>query len=127
LFCVKYEQFFAAIPTVLSQVDGICSDMIKVKFFAKDNKKDFKPKISVFISDQFPMADNFFFGPLMNSPVIMLSEKDAKNHPFQPNRHTVMHGIDVNYGTEENFYKCFSLLTYLSDVLFELEEKEILL
>jgi len=62
----------------------------------------------------------------MNSPVIMLSEKDAVNHPFQINRHTVMHGMDVSYGTEVNLYKCFSLLKYLSDVLFELEQEAVL-
>ena len=126
IFCVEHKKFFPAIPTVLSQVYGICNDMTKVKFFAKDNKKDFKPKICVFISDQFPQSDNFFFGPIMNSPVIMLSEKDAVNHLFQINRHTVMHGMNVKYGTEVNFYKCFSLLKYLSDVLFELEEESVL-
>ena len=126
IFCVEHKKFFAAIPTMLSQIDGICRDMIRVKFFAKDNKKNFKPKISVFISDRFPLSDNFFFGPIMNSPVIMLSEKEAANHPFQINRHTVMHGMDVKYGTEVNFYKCFSLLKYLFDVLFELEEESVL-
>jgi len=56
----------------------------------------------------------------------MLSEKDAVKHPFQVNRHTVMHGMDVRYGTEVNFYKCFSLLKYLSDVLLKLEEEAVL-
>ncbi len=68
---------------------------------------------------------NFFFAPITNSPVIMSNEKDAKKL-HQINRHTVMHGIDVKYGTEVNFYKCFSLLKYLSDVLFELEENSVL-
>lgn len=123
IFCVKHKKFFAAIPTVLSQVDGICTDMIKMKFFSKDHKRGYIPKISVYISDQFPLVDNFFVAPIMTSPIIMLSEHDAKNHPFEINRHTVMHGMDVNYGTEINFFKCYSLLKYLSDVLFELEEE----
>ncbi|WP_159477609.1 hypothetical protein [Dyadobacter sp. 3J3] len=96
IFCVEHKKFFAAIPTVLSQVDGICTDMIKMKFFSKDHKRGYIPKISVYISDQFPLVDNFFFAPIMGSPIIMLSEHDAKNHPFQINRHTVMHGMDVN-------------------------------
>jgi hypothetical protein len=125
IFCVEHRKFFAAIPTVLSQVDGICSDMINMKFFAKDHRRGYKPKISVYISDQFPLVDNFFFAPIMTSPVIMLSENDARNHPFQINRHAVMHGMDVKYGTEVNFFKCFSLLKYLSDVLFELVEEMI--
>jgi len=53
IFCVENGKFFTAIPAVLSQVDGICSDMIRVKFFAKDNKKDFKPKISVLLVTNF--------------------------------------------------------------------------
>ncbi|TKT84888.1 hypothetical protein [Dyadobacter frigoris] len=72
IFCVENKKFFAAIPTVLSQVDGICNDMINMKFFAKDHKRGYKPKISVYISDQFPLVDNFFFAPIMTSPVIML-------------------------------------------------------
>ena len=48
IFCVEYKKFFTAIPIMLSQVDGICSDMINVKYFGKDHKMDFKPKISVF-------------------------------------------------------------------------------
>jgi hypothetical protein len=34
--------------------------------------------------------------------------------------------MDVMYGTEVNFFKCFSLLKYLSDVLLELGEEAVL-
>lgn len=66
---------------------------------------------------------DLFLSPIKNQTPIMVREVDIRKYPCTLNRHEVLHGVNVNYGTEVNSLKCMSLLIYISDLLVELDEK----
>ena len=114
------------IPTALTQVDGICFDFTKKKFFIKekkDKKYKFLPEV---IAELEKSAGNFlelYLSPLQNQTPIMAREQDIGKFPCKLNRHEILHGIRTDYGTEVNSLKVISLLKYVSDLLTDLDNK----
>ncbi len=114
------------IPVILTQVDGICFDFTKKKFFITE-KKDKKHKwLTEVIVELEKSAGNFlelYLSPLQNQTPIMAREKDIDKFPCKLNRHEILHGIKTDYGTEINSLKVISLLKYVSDLLTEIDKK----
>ncbi|WP_233885981.1 hypothetical protein [Tenacibaculum piscium] len=111
------------IPSVLTQVDGICFDFTKRKFFIKERKNKYLPQVT---SELEKSAGNFldlYLSPLQNQTPIMVREKDISKFPCHLNRHEILHGINADYGTEINSLKVISLLKYISDLLTDLDRK----
>lgn len=111
------------IPSVLTQVDGICFDFTKRKFFIKERKNKYLPQVT---SELEKSAGNFldlYLSPLQNQTPIMVQEKDISKFPCHLNRHEILHGINPDYGTEINSLKVISLLKYISDLLTDLDRK----
>ncbi|PYE78475.1 hypothetical protein DFQ11_1345 [Winogradskyella epiphytica] len=111
------------IPSVLTQVDGICFDFTKRKFFIKERKNKYLPQVT---SELEKSAGNFldlYLSPLQNQTPIMVQEKDISKFPCHLNRHEILHGINADYGTEINSLKVISLLKYISDLLTDLDRK----
>lgn len=114
------------IPAVLTQVDGICFDFTKKKFFIKEKSKGkykFLPEVLVELEKS---AGNFlalYLSPLQNQTPIMARQQDIYKFPCKLNRHEILHGISTNYGTEINSLKAFSLLKYVSDLLTDLDNR----
>ncbi len=122
LYSFKNNNHFTLIPTVLTQVDGICFDFTKKKFFIKDNK--YLPQVT---SELEKVAGNFlvlYLSPLQNQTPIMVREKDIHKFNCHLNRHEILHGINTNYGIEINSLKVISLLKYISDLLTDLDNKK---
>ena len=111
------------IPTVLTQVDGICFDFTKRKFFIKDKNNNYLPQVTGELEKSSGTFLKLFLTPLQNQTPIMAWEKDIPNFPCHLNRHEVLHGINFEYGTEINSLKVISLLKYISDLLTDLDEK----
>lgn len=121
LYSFKNDNHFTLIPTVLTQVDGICFDFTKKKFFIKDNK--YLPQVT---SELEKVAGNFlvlYLSPLQNQTPIMVREQDIHKFNCHLNRHEILHGINTNYGIEINSLKVISLLKYISDLLTDLDNK----
>lgn len=119
----KEGNYLLLIPSVLTQIDGICFDFTKRKFFLKEKQNNYLPQIS---SELEKSADNFlslFLSPLQNQTPIMVREIDIDKFPCRLNRHEILHGVNSEYGTEMNSLKVISLLKYLSDLLIEIDEK----
>lgn len=117
------ENYCVAIPTILSQVDGICYDFTKKKFFIKD-KKLFLPEVTADIEN---LAEGFlkiFLSPIQNQTPIMARKEDLVKYPSKFNRHEIIHGVSTTYGNKINSYKALSLLKYISDLLMETEERK---
>lgn len=111
------------IPSILTQVDGICFDFTKRKFFIKERKNKYLPQVT---SELERSAGNFlglYLSPLQNQTPIMVQEKDISKFPCHLNRHEILHGINTDYGTEINSLKVISLLKYISDLLTDLDRK----
>ena len=118
----KYHSII--IPTILTQIDGICFDFTKRKFFIKERKNKFLPQVTSEIEKLADSFLNLYLSPIQNQTPIMVREKDISNFPCYLNRHEILHGINTDYGTEINSLRVISLLKYLSDILTELENQK---
>jgi hypothetical protein len=100
----------ASIPLLFAQVDGICDDITNSHLFRKGlagyaSKTDMK---------DFERA---YFEPLLQQIPVKFGEGRRGEGFTHLNRHAVMHGESLDYGTEENGLKAISLLNYVSYVL----------
>ena len=110
------ENYFLAIPCLFSQIDGICFDFAKKKFFIKDRNNNYLPQITTEINKITDNFLDFFLSPIQNNIPISAREQDINKFPCNLNRHEIMHGVNTTYGTKINSLKCISLLKYLSDL-----------
>lgn len=113
--------FFISIPTILSQIDGICFDCTTKKFFLKDKDNNYLPEVTTELSNISNSILKIFLTPILNQTAINARKKDLYKYPIQFNRHEILHGVDKNYGTEMNSLKCISLLKYMHDLLGDFE------
>lgn len=115
----KNGKYHLTIPTILSQVDGICFDFTRKKFFIKDSTNNYLPQITSELESLSESIVDLFLSPIKNQTPIMVADKYLSNYPCTLNRHEVLHGVSKNYGTRINSLKCISLLKYISDLLIE--------
>lgn len=118
--------FELSIPPLLAQVDGICKDTIGVEFFMRIRKRREESS-----EPPQPLAaryatlprhtdwDAAWLSPLTSIGQVSKSESERGGDFVGLNRHQVMHGESVDYGTELNSLKAISLLNYVCQVLPE--------
>ena len=111
------------IPSVLTQVDGICFDFTKRKFFIKEKKNKYLPQVTSELEKSAETFLDLYLSPLQNQTPIMVREQDIYKFPCHLNRHEILHGINTDYGTEINSLKVISLLKYVSDLLTDIDKK----
>ena len=115
-----------SVPVFLTQADGI--------FWERTPGND-----SLFISVQRTRASSKYTSQISDRyieiwvhPLFVLlplwmnkSERDDRSEPFVGlNRHQVLHGESIDYGTEQNSLKAISLLSYLHWILRRTDEPE---
>lgn len=116
------------IPAVLTQIDGICFDFTKKKFFIKEKKNKAYKFLPEVIAELEKSADSFldlYLSPLQDQTPIMAREEDVNKFPCKLNRHEILHGVSTDYGIELNSLKVISLLKYVSDLLTDLDSKKL--
>jgi hypothetical protein len=116
----KQGLYSVSIPSIFSQVDGVCYDFTEKLFFIKNKAKEknkYLPQISNEITNISNIALESFLSPIYNQTPIIAHESILNEFPVRLNRHLIMHGIEKEYGNEKNSLKCLSLLKYLSDIL----------
>lgn len=111
----KRGEYDLSIPVFLAQTDGICYEVVNQYLFMRRNKK---PGTAVYVDT---VVSNTFrhalLSPLSQSLPISASENERGEHFNALNRHQVMHGESLSYGTEINSLKSISLLNYVGEVL----------
>lgn len=116
----KSGNYIAAIPLFYAQADGICCEVLKSFLFA-DNKTEEnlnnlidsgKIEVSMFL--------DIFLEPFKLANLHSAGISKAKS--IAPNRNGILHGHrkHLDYGTEINSLKCFSLLSFVVYVTKEL-------
>jgi hypothetical protein len=107
----------ASIPLFCSQSDGIFIEKFQKPFFS--DKKREKALQNLVYSGEF---QNEFFKNIFLEPLIINTQFSAQSNKFKPedktkapNRHGIIHGDirHLDYGTEINSLKCFSLLAFI--------------
>ncbi len=105
-----------SVPLFLIQADGICQELIGIQLF---KRRDGVPVLAKHVEsvpeDTFRAA---FLHPLAQPLPISASAKERESSFLDArNRHAVLHGESVDYGTATNSLKAMSLLSYVADVL----------
>ncbi len=111
----RREEYELTIPILLAQADGICKEVLKEYLFMKQNKK---PRTAIYVeqiaSDTLKAA---ILSPLSQTLPIGASEHERAGAFNELNRHMVMHGESLDYGTKTNSLKAISLINYVAHVL----------
>ena len=108
-----------AIPVLLAQVDGICKDVANSYFFIKGKGEGSdRPGVSTYVAQLATTAlGNAFMSPFEKIMPIGQSEKERPQNFSGLNRHMVLHGESLDYGTLTNSLKVVSLLNYVAQML----------
>lgn len=111
----KSEEYELSIPVFLAQTDGICNDVIEQYLFMKQNRK---PRTAIYVeriaSDTYRAA---LLQPLAQTLPIGASKHERNEDFNELNRHMVLHGESLDYGTKVNGLKAISLINYVTQVL----------
>ena len=111
----RREEYELSIPVFLAQTDGICKEVVKQYLFMKQNKK---PRTAIYVeqvaSDTYRSA---LLSPLSQTLPIGTSEHERPEDFNELNRHMVLHGESLDYGTKTNSLKAISLINYVAHVL----------
>ncbi|HMS98896.1 MAG TPA: hypothetical protein PKA12_09115 [Saprospiraceae bacterium] len=116
--------YYGFINLALAQIDGICFDMTRQKFFLKKKDNNYYPQV---YSDLERINDSIIevlLAPIKNNTPILAQESDLLHYPCQLNRHKILHGVYTEYGSKINALKVFSLLIFVSDLLNIFNEKK---
>ena len=103
-----------SIPVFLSQADGMWWDKFKKGLFStRDREKVFDD----FLVERRNHFFTLMFGLLRTSVPLIASESQRDSSFSELNRHQVLHGEVVTYGTEQNSLKAISFLSWLNWIL----------
>jgi hypothetical protein len=111
-------EYYLSIPVFFAQTEGICNEIVGSRFF---KVKKGKPTTMIWAST----SEHSDYINLIVKPLIEVGEtrrRQKQGKPSGANRHDVLHGDSVDYGTKVNSFKAFSLLTYLGCTVYELDE-----
>lgn len=113
----KSGNYIASIPLFLAQADGICCESLKSFLFTGNSTEE---KIKELIESgeiEANMFTDIFLEPfkLSNHHNAGISKSSAQAKIKAPNRNGILHGHrkHLDYGTEINSLKCFSLLSFI--------------
>lgn len=108
----RREEYCLSIPIFLAQTDGICKEAVGQCLFMKSNRK---PQTATYVdqiaNDTFMAA---LLSPLAKTLPINASENERPRRFNGLNRHMVLHGESLDYGSKVNSLKAISLVNYVS-------------
>lgn len=111
--------YFASIPTLLAQVDGVCLDITSHYLFQRgrgEERTGIAPYVDRFAIEPLSQA---MLAPFLEPHSITLTSKQRVPGFSKLNRHMVLHGESLDYGTEANSLRAVSLLYYAVRALTE--------
>lgn len=108
-------EYVLSIPALLAQTDGICKEVMGQNLFTT---KDKKPCTALYVSQ---LAADSSMAALLSplSEVLPISQNTSqRSGSFDAlNRHMVLHGESLDYGTRINGLKAVSLVNYVAEIL----------
>jgi hypothetical protein len=108
------QEFELSVPVFLIQADGISKEQFGRYLFIRS---DGNPEISRYL-DTLPQDDllRAFMAPLAEPTTVNLSQRERGPIFVGLNRHLVIHGDSVDYGTRTNSLKALSLLNHVGRI-----------
>jgi len=118
----KVGEYNLSIPVLLAQIDGICKEITNQGLFTKRGEPK-RPQIATYIDELNTSAlEAALLSPLAEVKPINAHENNLGVEFTGLNRHMIIHGQSITYGTRMNSFKAISLLNYVSFVLPSPEE-----
>ena len=109
------REYVLSVPVLLVQADGLCYDTIGVQLF---KRKNVEPATAEYArSAGLGVFHAAVLAPLAESLPISAPKHERGDGFDQLNRHEVLHGESVDYDTEVNSLRAWSLLNYVGTVL----------
>lgn len=119
--CFNQKQYFASISLFLTQADGICYDKTEKLFFSNNKdlkkKKEYVPEVEAEIQRISGDFMDLLLEPIKRASAINENIGNISNFPVNLNRHSILHGMQTDYGTKTNCLKIISFIMYLNEML----------
>lgn len=115
----RSREYILSVPVLLAQTDGICKDAAGEYLFLR-NRGSSSPRPSIASYVEQVAADTYraaILSPLTQILPISYSERERSEDFNALNRHMILHGESLDYGTEINSFKAVSLVNYVAHVL----------
>jgi len=106
--------YVLAIPVFLAQADGISKTFLNENFFRFFQSLPHAQQL--LLDNQINDYVKLLLAPLVQQGTIRVHTSTLQGQTGYLNRHAIMHGGDLAYGTEINALKCISLLAYVWSV-----------
>ncbi|QQL44055.1 hypothetical protein [Sulfuriroseicoccus oceanibius] len=107
------QDYELSVPVFLAQADGIASEMLGVSVYTRHSSKRKKMAEAIEQLDPKGLEDPMLRLVIGDLP-ITASTTSEEYSDKSLNRHAIIHGIDVSYGTKLNSYRALSWLQYAS-------------
>lgn len=112
-----------AIPVLFTQIDGICYDEVKKNLFIQN---EWESGVVLYRKrNTLDWFTDILLDTLTKPLPISLSQKKRDPEFSGLNRHQVIHGESVDYGTEINALKTISLLNYIYNIFTDPGEPDV--
>jgi hypothetical protein len=110
----RRKKYGLSVPILLMQADGMCLDVLNTQLFQRRSGRPATAEALGALS----APTLAFLAPLMEPVPITASRQERTTlPPGEINRHAIIHGESVTYGTRVNSFKAISLLRYLAWML----------
>lgn len=110
----KTGQLDLSVPVLLIQADGICHDITKRELFSQQPARGLGSYVAEMDAKLFERILLYPFGQTIQ----INASRDKRAQGFDAlNRHMVLHGESLSYGTEVNGLKAISLINFVSFAL----------
>lgn len=109
-------KYWVAIPAILPQVEGII-----VEGYGHDGMVPFNTVIT-YLDELLSTDDRRSIRKMLNKRVNQFINKVLFRHNYKAllNRHAILHGWDIDYGTQVNSLKAILLFDQLSNLIYRL-------
>ena len=108
-------EYALSIPVLLAQADGICNDLFAVQLYARRRNSPEMKLVEKLGSVAVQIGSAII--PLLEASPIAWNQNERKTAGPILNRHAVIHGEDVDYGTRINGCRAVSYIHYTSTYL----------
>lgn len=105
-----------SVPVFLIQTDGICHELTGWHYFMRDRNVPLPRTARVVKADEIGELGAAYLAPLGNVVPVNMNPVERGDDFVGLNRHTVIHGESLDYGTQENSLRAMSLLGYTSNI-----------
>jgi len=115
----RRQEYELSIPVFLIQSDGICKEVINEDLFRQKkgipNTANYVEQVA--LNNCGKLIRNALLNPLKQTLPIRANKFERKDGFNNLNRHMVIHGEDLEYGSKINSLKAISLINYIANVL----------